>query len=85
MAEVVYVLCVLTSILCAALLLRSYRSTRSRLLLWSMLCFIGLAIHNVLMLLDLVFLPDVDLRLVRSVSGLVAMSLLVTGLVWESR
>ena len=85
MAEVVYVLCVLTSILCAALLLRSYRSTRSRLLLWSMLCFIGLAIHNVLMLLDLVFLPDVDLRLVRSISGLVAMSLLVTGLVWESR
>ncbi len=85
MPEVVYLLCVLTSILCAALLLRSYRKTRSSLLLWSMLCFVGLAIHNVLMMLDLVVLPDIDLRLVRSISGLVAMSLLVTGLVWESR
>lgn len=85
MPEVVYVLCVLTSILCAALLLRSYRQTRSSLLLWSMLCFAGLAVHNVLMLLDLIFLPDIDLRLVRSISGLVAVSLLVTGLVWESR
>lgn len=85
MAEVVYALCVLTSILCAALLFRSYRSTRSRLLLWSMLCFTGLAVHNVLMLLDLVVLPDIDLRLLRSISGFVAMALLVTGLVWESR
>jgi len=85
MAEVVYVLCVLTSILCAALLARSFRANRSRLLLWSMLCFIGLAIHNLLMLLDLVVLPEVDLRLLRSISGLVAMALLVSGLVWESR
>ena len=35
----VYVLCLLTSLACAVLLLRSYRQTRIRLLLWSGLCF----------------------------------------------
>ena len=59
MAETVYVLCALTSILCAALLFRAYRGNRSRLLLWSTLCFVGLALNNVFLFVDIVVVPDI--------------------------
>ena len=85
MAELVYVLCALTSVLCAGLLLRSYRANRSRLLLWSTLCFIVLAINNILLFVDLVLVPGIDMRLVRSGSALVALMLLTIGLIWEQR
>jgi hydrogenase/urease accessory protein HupE len=85
MPELVYVLCALTSVMCAGLLLRSYRSNRSRLLLWSTLCFVGLAINNILLFVDIVVVPEVDLRFLRTGSGLVALVLLTFGLVWESR
>lgn len=84
MPELTYVLCAATSILCAVLLLRGYIRTRTRLLMWSTLCFVGLAINNVLLFLDLVILPDLDLRIVRSGSALVSIMLLVIGLIWEA-
>lgn len=83
MAEIVYVLCTLTSALCAYLLVRSYLRTRSRLLLWSTLCFVGLAINGVLLLVDLAIVPQVDLRLLRTGSALAALGVLVFGLIWE--
>lgn len=86
MPELVYVLCALTSVLCAGLLLRSYSANKSRLLLWSTLCFVGLAINNILLFVDLVVTgPDMDLRLFRSGSALLSVSLLTIGLIWESR
>ena len=85
MAEAVYVLCALTSAGCAALLLRTYGRTRARLLLWSGLCFVGLALNNVLLFTDLVIVPAIDLSYWRSGTALVAMMLLIVGLVWESR
>jgi hypothetical protein len=86
MAEVVYVLCALTSVLCAGLLIRAYRGNRSRLLLWSTLCFVGLALNNILLLVDLVLTgPEVDLQLFRSLTAIGAMATLVIGLVGESR
>lgn len=86
MPELVYTLCALTSVLCAGLLLRSYRANRSRLLLWSTLCFAFLAINNILLLVDLVLTgPDVDLRFFRSGTALAGLALLSIGLVWESR
>ena len=84
MAEAVYLLCALTSMFCAVLLFRSYRRQRTRLLMWSTWCFVGLAINNVLLVVDLVVVPDaVDLSQVRSGTALVAISLLVIGLLWE--
>lgn len=83
MAELVYALCALTSALCAALLVRSYLWTRSRLLLWSSLCFIGLAINNALLFIDMVLVPSVDLAIFRTGSALIAMTLLVFALIWE--
>ena len=85
MPELVYVLCALTSVLCAGLLLRSYSANKSRLLLWSTLCFVGLALNNILLFVDVVLVPGVDLRYLRSGSALLALSLLTIGLIWESR
>jgi hypothetical protein len=61
----VYTLCFLTSALCALLLGRSYFRTRARLLLWSALCFVFLALNNFVVVLDMLILPDIDLRLLR--------------------
>lgn len=85
MPELVYVLCALTSVLCAGLLLRSYRSNRTRLLLWSTLCFVGLAINNILLFVDIVLVPEISLQLWRTGSALIALVLLTIGLIWESR
>jgi len=84
MANVVYSLCALTSIVCAVLLIQGFLRTRSRLLLWSSLCFVGLVVNNVLLVVDRIFVPDVDLYTMRSFSALVALTLLVYGLIWES-
>lgn len=83
MAEIVYVLCAVTSLFCAILLYRSYRSQRTRLLMWSTLCFVGLAINNILLFIDRVLVPEVDMSLVRSSVGLVSVLLLLFGLLWE--
>lgn len=84
MAESVYILCMLTSSVCAYLLLRSYRENRSRLLMWSSLCFIGLAINNMLLFADLVVAPLVDLSFLRNITAVGALGVLLIGLVFDS-
>ena len=79
----VYVLCFLTSAACAWFLGRSYLANRTRLLLWSSICFIFLALNNLALVFDLVLLPSFDLRLARLVLSLVAVVSLVWGFVWE--
>lgn len=83
MAQTVYALCALTALACAWLLLRSYAVHRTRLLLWSGLCFVGLTLNNVLLVLDRVVFTDVDLSILRHATSLVAMLLLVYGLMLE--
>ena len=83
MAEAVYVMCAVTSLFCAVLLFRTYRRQHTRLLMWSTLCFVGLAINNLLLLVDLVLVPDVDLTLIRHGTALVAVTLLLVGLLME--
>lgn len=85
MATLVYALCALTSVACAVLLLRGYAASRARLLLWSGLCFAGLAANNVLLLIDKRVVPTVDLSLWRSLPALAGVALLLYGLVWETR
>ena len=79
----VYVLCFLTSSACAWLLGRSYRRTRTRLLLWSSLCFFLLAGNNLLLVLDLLVLPDLSLRIGRLVLSLTAVCVLLFGFIWD--
>jgi len=84
-ATLVYVLCALTSLACAVLLLRGYARNGVRLLLWVGLCFVGLALNNVLLVVDVRVVPEVDLSLWRSLPALAGLMLLIYGLVWETR
>lgn len=81
---IVYVLCLLTSVACAGLLVRSYLRTRSSLLLWSALCFVLLALNNLFVVGDMILLPSVDLTLGRQISGLAAVCVLLYGFIWET-
>ena len=83
MATLIYLLCGLTSIACAVLLLRGYAQSHVRLLLWGGLCFTGLAINNVLLFVDLGLVPEVDLSVWRSLPTLAGLLLLIYGLVWD--
>jgi hypothetical protein len=85
MATLVYALCALTSLACAVLLLRGYASSRARLLLWSGLCFTGLALNNILLLIDKRVVPSMDLSLWRTLPAVAGVALLLYGLVWETR
>lgn len=84
MAEAVYLLCAVTSSLCALLLLRAYARTGTRLLMWSGLCFLGLALNNALLVVDLIIVPDADLSTWRLVPAVLGVALLLYGLIWES-
>lgn len=84
MAKAVFLLCALTSVTCAVLLLRAYGRSRTRLLLWSGLCFVGLALNNGLLVVDRLILPAVDLSVWRQVPATAGIALLLYGLVWEA-
>jgi hypothetical protein len=80
----ILVLCALTSLACAVLLLRGWRRSRHRLLLWSGLCFTGLAANNALLVIDERFTPTRDLSLLRTLPALVGVALLLYGFVWDA-
>jgi len=79
----VYLLCFLTSLACAWLLGRAYRRTSARVLWWSAACFALLAGNNLLLMIDLVLMPHVDLVLLRHLLSLAAVSTLIFGFVWD--
>jgi hypothetical protein len=85
MADLADILCALTSIACAVFLLRGYRQSHSRLLFWSGLCFVGLALNNILLIIDIRVLPNVDLSNIRALPALAGLLLLIFGLIWEKR
>jgi|JI10StandDraft_1071094.scaffolds.fasta_scaffold2756074_2 hypothetical protein len=83
MADFVYVLCAVASLACAALLFRAWRGSGTPLLFWSTVCFAGFALNNLLLVVDLVLYPAGDLRALRSIIALVALSALIYGLIWD--
>ncbi|MFC3712858.1 DUF5985 family protein [Sphingoaurantiacus capsulatus] len=81
----VYLLCLATSAACALLLARSYSRTKARLLLWSSLCFVFLALNNLIVVIDILILPtQIDLSIWRLVPSLVAVGVLLYGFIWEA-
>ena len=83
-AGAVYILGTLVVLACAVLLMRGYVRGRQKLLLWSSLCFVGLAISNFLVFVDMIVLPtQADLYALRLATAAVAMLLLLYGLIWE--
>lgn len=80
----VYLLCFLTSSACAWLLARSYWRTGARLLLWSALCFVLLGVNNLMVVVDLVLLPEaVTLQVPRLLLSLAAALVLLFGFIWD--
>lgn len=80
----IYILCAVTSIVCAWLLLRNARQSRAKLLFWSGWGFVFLAIGNIFLFLDLAVIRDYDLLIVRNVITLSGIMLLLYGLIWEA-
>ncbi len=79
---IVSVLCALTSLTAALLLLRGFARSRARLLLWSGLCFLGFAVNNAVLVLDQRITQD--LSELRTLPAILGVALLLYGLVWDS-
>jgi hypothetical protein len=84
MAAIIYGLCMLTALTCAVMLLQAYRRGGYRLLLWSGLCFAGLTLNNLLLVLDKLIFTVADLSLPRTIVALAAMAVLLYGLIWDT-
>jgi hypothetical protein len=82
-AATVYILSALISLACAVLLLRSWAQSRTGLLLWAAICFVGLTLNNAVLFVDKIVVSDVDLSLWRAIPALAGMLALVFGLLWE--
>ncbi len=84
MSVVIYALCAAAALACAVLLSRGYLRTRTRLLLWSAICFGCLTLNNVLVIVDLTLFPGTDLFVLRNLTVLLGISSLLYGLIWEA-
>jgi hypothetical protein len=81
---VVYSLCLVTSVVCAALLVRAWRRSRSRLLAWSAVAFVFLALNNLFVVLDMVLVKELDFTPERQVTALLAACVLIYAFIWEA-
>ncbi len=84
MPYAVNILGTITVGLCAVLLLRGYLIRRTRLLLWSGLCFAGLTLSNALLFVDMLLIPQVSLYTWRLGVAAASIVILLYGLVFES-
>ena len=85
MAEAVHILCALASIACAALLFRSYLHNRSRLSLWTTVCFLLFAVNNIILFTDLVIFPHaMSLAIPRTAAGLAGALVLLYAMIKEA-
>ena len=84
MAAIIYSLCALTALMCASMLLSTYARSRYRLLLWGGLCFVGLTINNVMVIMDKLIVPNIDLSTWRLVASLAAVLVFLYGLIWDA-
>ena len=80
----IYALCALTALLCSVLLFRAYRTTGYKLLLWGGLCFIGLTLNNILLIVDKFIIPYIDFSIWRLLLALGGVMVFLYGLIWDS-
>jgi hypothetical protein len=84
MDSVVYVVSAIISLICAVLLLRAYAANHVRLLLWSGICFVGLTLNNIFLIVDTQIFPSTDLAVIRALPAFLGMLALLYGLIWET-
>lgn len=80
---VVYALCAITSAVCAVLLWRVHRRSGAPLLLWSTLSFALWTASSVVLFVDQVLVPMVDLSVYRAGLSAAAVLVLLVGLIWD--
>ncbi len=80
-----YLLAIITSFACMIFLFRGYKQKRVRLLFWSGVCFVGLTVNNVLLFVDLVTFPAMDLRPARFLASLAGMLCMLYSFIWKSQ
>jgi hypothetical protein len=83
MAHLVYILCALISALCTYLLWKRYRLSRNSLLFWSAVCFFGFFVSNIMLVLNNIIFPDINLRLLRLSPILLGLLALIYGLIFK--
>ncbi len=84
MPGLVYLLCTATSLASAILLWRAARGSAGRLLMWSALCFVGMAVNNLLLFLDAATPPIYQYDIPANTTALVSILLLLVGLIWDA-
>jgi hypothetical protein len=80
---IVFLLCALTSAFCAGLLLRAFWRRHDRLLFWSFLYFLFLALNSFEVFLDYITPSWFDLTIIRAFTSLVAVCIMLYGFIWE--
>ena len=81
----IYVLCLLASASCAVLLGRAYRRSRTRLLMWTAASFGFFALNNLILAVDMLVVPNIDLWVWRQAAAGLGLAVLLFGFVWEMR
>ncbi len=84
MEHLAYIMCALTSLLCAVLLLRGYYRSNCKLLIWSALCFFGFFVENTLIFVDISLLPLIDLSLWHCLIAFVSVFIFLNAMIWEN-
>ena len=85
MNTLIFALCALAALACAVLLWMGARRSRSRMLVWSAVCFALLAAANIVLVLDYLVFPGIALWPVRQGLSLLAVGSLIYGLIMEER
>ena len=85
MPGLVYILCAVTSLVSAVLLLRGAMARGGGgLLFWSSLCFFAMAVNNVLLYMNYIVFPDIPLLMASRLATVLGIVLLNIGLIWHS-
>ncbi len=84
MSSFVYLMCALTSILCAVLLYLGNRRRQTGLLFWSVICFSCLAINNSLLFVDMVIIPTSNISIFRTLPAVIGFAALLWGFIWDT-
>jgi hypothetical protein len=83
MPGIVFVLCMLTSLVSGLLLWRAAHGPSRRLLAWSAAFFFGMTVNNAILFADVLVGPQTDLTLPANMVALVSIFSLLYALIWE--
>jgi hypothetical protein len=84
MVGLIFLLCALTALLCSGLLYKAFRNSGYKLLLWGSVCFAGLTLNHVLLIIDRFVVTFIDLSPWRLTITLLSLIVFLYGLIWDS-